>query len=247
VTYPSEDGRTTLAASTLATKRCGDLRAEHDQIVKLEKNIKTFGPKSCRSTYGDVNAWAPKDLPTCAFDCSAPLPCVASETCKCTRDRCGDSRSNGPFPSTAFTEQKSFPILDKKPQLSLTERVNSVTWDSLILPGAKDAFRLGVDALPKAHVVEIPETIDNHLKSAACYDIEKSPLPFMGDHFLVEALRNRSVPLNKAEFVMIPYYQVRKNSFIWLSFAFSDSDLSIIGLHLQLPSREHVQEARRHR
>jgi hypothetical protein len=208
VSYPSEDGRTTLAASTLATKRCGDLRSEHDQIVKLEKNIKSFTSKSCRSTYGDVNAWSPKDLPTCAVDCSAPLPCVASETCKCTRDRCGDPRANGPFPSIAYTEQTSFPAVEKKPELSLTDRVNSLTWDSLILPGAKDAFRLGFDKLPQTHVIELPDTIDNHLKSAACYDLDKSPLPFMGDHFLVEALRNRSVPLDKAEFVMIPYYQV---------------------------------------
>ncbi|GAA6064452.1 hypothetical protein JCM10212_005201 [Sporobolomyces blumeae] len=207
VTYPSEDGRTTLAASTLATKRCLDLRAEHDQIVKLEKHLKSFTSKTCRSSYGDVNAWAPRELPTCAVDCSAPLPCVASEACKCTRDRCGDPRSNGPFPAVAFTGQKSFPGVEKKATADLAERVNAIPWDAVILPGAKDAFRTSVDLLPKAHVVEIPDTIDNHMKSKACYDLEKSPLPFMGDHFLVEALRNRSVELDQAEFVMIPYYQ----------------------------------------
>ncbi|GAA5987842.1 hypothetical protein JCM5350_003168 [Sporobolomyces pararoseus] len=233
VSYPSEDGRTTLAASTLATKRCLDLRSEHDQIVKLEKNIKSFTSKSCRSTYGDVNAWAPKDLPTCAVDCSAPLPCVASETCKCTRDRCGDARANGPFPSIAYTEQLSYPTPEKKPELTLTERVNSITWDSLILPGAKDAFRLGFDKLPQTHVIELPDTIDNHMKSAACYDLEKSPLPFMGDHFLVEALRNRSVPLDKAEFVMIPYYQgctfnyLQENTFKKLADTVSYAERSI--------------------
>ncbi|GAA5884240.1 hypothetical protein JCM16303_002422 [Sporobolomyces ruberrimus] len=233
VTYPSEDGRTTLAASTLATKRCGDLRAEHDQIVKLEKNLKAPSGKICHSTYGDVNAWSPKDLPTCAVDCSAPLPCVASEACKCTRDRCGDSRAKGPFPSVAFTEQTSFPTPEKKPQLSLTDRVNSITWDSLILPSAKDAFRLKLDALPNAHVIELPQTIDNHLKKAACYDLEKSPLPFMGDHFLVEALRNRSVALDKAEFVMIPYYQgctfnyLQENTFKKLAETVSYAERSI--------------------
>ncbi|GAA5944712.1 exostosin family protein, partial [Sporobolomyces koalae] len=207
VTYPSEDGRTTLAASTLVTKRCGDLRAEHDQIVKIEKKLKSLSSKTCQPTYGDINAWSPKDLPTCAVDCSAPVPCFASETCKCTRDRCGDARAVGPFPSVAYSEEKSYPAPDKKVQSSLSDRVKLITWDSLILPGAKDAFRRHVDALPKAHVIELPDTIDNHLKKAACYDLEKSPLPFMGDHFLVEALRNRSVPLDKAEFVMIPYYQ----------------------------------------
>ncbi|GAA5859151.1 hypothetical protein JCM1840_003777 [Sporobolomyces johnsonii] len=208
VTYPSEDGRTTLSESTLAFKRCQDLRAEHDQIVKLQAHLKSLALEEvCRPTFGDVNAWAPKDLPTCSTDCSAPLVCMASEQCKCTRDRCGDPRADGPFPSFAYSERKSFPAEEKEPAVSLTDRVNSIPWDALILPGAKEAFNLGVDALPRAHVVDLPDSIDNHLKSSACYNLDKSPLPFMGDHFLLEALKNRSVSLEEAEFVMVPYFQ----------------------------------------
>jgi hypothetical protein len=74
---------------------------------------------------------------------------------------------------------------------------------------AKTIVQLGDEQLPKAHVVEMPDTIDTHLNSPACTDIDKSPLPFMGDHYLIEALKTRSVSLEEAEFVMIPYYQVR--------------------------------------
>ncbi|GAA5917161.1 hypothetical protein JCM8208_004855 [Rhodotorula glutinis] len=224
VSYPSEDGRTTLAESTLATRKCHDLRAEHDRIAKIQLRFKhnaakaasgavqsssssSSGGDMCVPKYGAAATWTAKDEPTCSTDCSAPLPCVASEHCKCTRDRCGDAHGAGPFPSVAYTDAKSFPPSSTPPSQSLAERVAALPWDAVILPGARDAFHLGVDNLPKAHVVTLPESVDNHLKSPACYDLDRSPLPFMGDHYFVEALRNRSVGLDDAAFVMVPYYQ----------------------------------------
>ncbi|GAA6027035.1 hypothetical protein JCM8097_006057 [Rhodosporidiobolus ruineniae] len=210
VTYPSEDGRTTLGESTLATKRCQDLRAQHDRITKLQQRFKSGASDDvCHPSYGEATSWGQKDQQTCSIDCDAPIACIASEECKCTRDRCGDARSGGPFPAVAYTDRKSYPSSDLeavKPQ-TLAERVEALPWDALILPGAKDAFNLGVDRLPKGHVVSLPESIDNHLKSPACYDIDKSPLPFMGDHYLIEALRNRSISIDEAAFVVVPYFQ----------------------------------------
>ncbi|BGO89673.1 hypothetical protein NBRC10512_001475 [Rhodotorula toruloides] len=211
VAYPSEDGRTTLGESTLAVKRCHELRAEHDRITKLQQRVRS-GPSSvstsdvCRPTYGEALTWTAKDQQTCSSDCSAPITCIASEDCKCTRDRCGDSRPESPFPRVAYTDRKSFPATDA-PAQTLAERVAALPWDALVLPGAKDAFNLGVDRLPKGHVVQLPDAIDNHLKSPACFDLERSPLPFMGDHYLVEAMKNRSVTLDEASFVLVPYYQ----------------------------------------
>jgi len=233
VSYPSEDGRTTLAESTLATRKCHDLRAEHDRIAKIQLRFKHSAAKAasggvqqsssssssssaggdmCVPKYGAAATWTVKDEPTCSTDCSAPLPCVASEHCKCTRDRCGDAHGAGPFPSVAYTDAKSFPSSSTPPSQSLAERVAALPWDAVILPGARDAFHLGVDNLPKAHVVSLPESVDNHLKSPACYDLDRSPLPFMGDHYFIEALRNRSVGLDEAAFVMVPYYQVRRRA-----------------------------------
>lgn len=224
VSYPSEDGRTTLAESTLATRKCHDLRAEHDRITKVQQRLQrgaassTSGSRTgsssssgdmCRPQYGEAATWTAKDQQTCSIDCSAPIPCIASDNCKCTRDRCGDARGAGPFPSVAYTDAKSFPPVSSPPTQSLAERVAALPWDAVIVPGARDAFRLGIDQLPKAHVVSLPESVDNHLKAPACYDLDRSPLPFMGDHYFVEALRNRSVSLDEAEFVMVPYFQVR--------------------------------------
>ncbi|BGP46109.1 hypothetical protein JCM10450v2_001949 [Rhodotorula kratochvilovae] len=224
VTYPSEDGRTTLAESTLAVKKCRDLRAEHDRITKLQQRLKggaapgsssssSSASETCRPTYGDAQTWTAKDQPTCSIDCAAPIPCLASDECKCTRDRCGDARGAGPFPFVAYTSLKSFPApATPPPTQSLAERVDSLPWDAVVLPGARDAFHLGLEHLPKAHVVPLPESIDNHLKAPACYDLEKSPLPFMGDHYFVEALRNRSVSLEEAEFGCY-YNYLQENTF----------------------------------
>ncbi|GAA5888016.1 hypothetical protein JCM6882_000250 [Rhodosporidiobolus microsporus] len=206
VAYPSEDGRTTLAESTLAVKRCQDLRGEHDRIVKLQQRFKATSDDMCHPSYGEATSWGRKDLPTCSVDCSAPVPCLASDECKCTRDRCGDPRAGGPFPDVAYTELKSYPKNAPKAP-SLVERAAAIPWDALILPGAKDAFNLGFEGLPKGHVVSLPESIDNHMKSPMCYDIDKSPLPFMGDHYLVEAFRNQSTSIEQADFVVVPYFQ----------------------------------------
>lgn len=147
----------------------------------------------------------------CSIDCSAPLVCLASNACKCTRDRCGDARSEGPFHFLAYSDRLSHDTKSAQivPRVSLVDRVAAIPWDAVILPGARRAFASSLDELPRAHVVDLPDTIDNHLKSEACWNLDKSPLPFMGDHFLIEALRNRTVAIEEADFVVVPYYQVR--------------------------------------
>lgn len=209
VEYPSEDGRTTLADSTLSVRKCEDLRAEHDQLTKLQRFIASSSADSiCRPDRGPADGWEAKDLPICRQDCTAPLACMASKTCKCTRDRCGDPRSRGPFPKERYTERLSFNEKAAPTTPGLAERVAAIPLESLVLPGARQAWSLTVDELPLAHVIDLPESIDNHMTSPACHDLDKSPLPFMGDHFFVEALRNRSVPIEEADFVMVPYFQV---------------------------------------
>ncbi|TKA50027.1 hypothetical protein B0A53_06539, partial [Rhodotorula sp. CCFEE 5036] len=211
VTFPSDDGRTTLSESTLATRRCHDLRAQHERITKLLTRVSREVPakEMCHAQYADATTWTVKDAQTCAVDCSAPIPCLATDDCKCTRDRCGDPRGAGPFPALAYTNKKSYPPVPEDPALTtpLPERVAQIPLEALLLPVAKTIVQLGDEQLPKAHVVEMPDTIDTHLNSPACTDIDKSPLPFMGDHYLIEALKTRSVSLEEAEFVMIPYYQ----------------------------------------
>ncbi|KAL8286616.1 hypothetical protein RQP46_004144 [Phenoliferia psychrophenolica] len=210
VTFPSEDGRTSLQDSTLSAQRCKSLRKEHDRIVKLRTYLKQpAASATCYPNRGEASQWEAKDLQTCQIDCAAPLACLSSETCKCTRDRCGDRRAGGPFPAVAYSDRKSFspaPVEPPKP-LTLKERVAIIPWESIILPGARRAFATPLADLPQANVVDLPDTIDTHMQSPACYDLDKSPLPFLGDHFFVEDLRNRSVAIEDADFVMVPYFQ----------------------------------------
>lgn len=192
-------------------QRCKSLRAEHDRIVKLRALIKdpSLAPK-CEPTRGESSAWEIKELPTCNTDCSAPLVCFASDMCKCTRDRCGDPRAGGPFPAVAYTDRLSFsatPVEAPAPP-SLAERVAAIPWEAIILPGARRAFATPLADLPQAHVISVPDGIDTHLQSPACWNLDKSPLPFVGDHFLIEALRNRTVPIDESDFVVVPYFQV---------------------------------------
>ncbi|KAK4058870.1 hypothetical protein OIO90_000316 [Microbotryomycetes sp. JL221] len=208
VEYPSEDGRTTLADSTLSLKRCHDLRAEHDEISRLQKAIAGADTSNCKPKMSSPDVWTKKDSPICHIDCTAPLVCVASKTCKCTRDRCGDKMSKGPFPDVRYTNELSFGSDSKTTkEMTLAQKVEAIPLESLILPGAKRAFSTLMEDMPRPHVISLPESIDNHLKNPACYDIDKSPLPFLGDHYLIEALRNRSVSLNEADFIVVPYYQ----------------------------------------
>ncbi|KAM0756291.1 Proteophosphoglycan ppg4 [Meredithblackwellia eburnea MCA 4105] len=207
VSFPSEDGRTSLSESTLSMQRCKALRAEHDRIVKLRKAVKDPEvTERCEPVRGEASLWEAKDLQICHNDCSAPIVCLASETCKCTRDRCGDPRARGPFPAVAYSERRSFSA-EKAEPVTLAQRVASIPWESIILPGARRAFATPLVDLPQVHVVDLPDTIDTHMQQAACYNIDKSPLPFMGDHFLVEALRNQSVGIEEADFVLVPYFQ----------------------------------------
>lgn len=226
VTYPSEDGRTSLTESTLAVQRCRDLRAEHEAIVALQAHLRTSTSQDvCIPNRGDANSWAIRDLSVCSIDCSAPVTCMTSESCKCTRDRCGDKKGAGPFPSVNYSNVTSFRNADvestKIIKPTLAERVEQIPWDAVILPSARRSFNTPLADLPKVHVVDLPDTIDTHLKSEACYNIDKSPLPFMGDHILIEALRNSTVSIDDADFVMVPYYQVCNFLFLFDSLLIS--------------------------
>lgn len=214
VEYPPEDGRTSLIDSTLSTHRCLDLRAQHERITKVQGPLLLRKSKdTCQVERGEAVDWSAKDTKTCMIDCTAPLKCIARDGCKCTRDRCGaTSNRDGPFPRVAYTNRRSFDDLskepDQRPKSRLLRRIEELHWDKLVLPAARGAFNSPLRSLPQAHVVDLPTTIDTHLQSEACYKLEKSPLPFMGDHVIVEALRNRSVSIDEADFVMVPFYQV---------------------------------------
>lgn len=213
VTYPSDDGRTTLLASTLSVQRCQDLRGQNDIIEDLQKSLsKRDLGLTCKPARGQIGSWAVSEFPTCTIDCTAPIPCIASANCRCTRDRCGSKQPEGPFPDLAFTNRISYGFNPPAVAVpSIAALVDAVPLESMILPGAKLAFNTSISELPKAYVVELPKTIDTHMTSEACYKLDKSPVPFLADHTLVEALRNRSVSLEKADFVMVPFYQVSQS------------------------------------
>lgn len=164
----------------------------------------------CSPPRGEATSWSPRKLPICSVDCSAPLACVATDKCRCTRDRCGNSNSKSPFNSHTPAGRISFGVTspDSERDVDLEARVKSIALDSLILPGAKNAFATSLENLPKAHVLVLPKAVDNHLQSEACWKTSSSRLPFTGDHLLIEAFRNRSVAIDAADFALLPYYQV---------------------------------------
>ncbi|KAK4704368.1 hypothetical protein P7C70_g1847, partial [Phenoliferia sp. Uapishka_3] len=210
VTFPSDDGRTTLQDSTLSVQRCKALRNEHDRIVKVRTFLQhPASSANCYPPRTEAGQWEAKDLPICQIDCAAPLVCLSSEKCKCTRDRCGDPRDSGPFPAVAYTNRTSFtPGKEEKVEpRTLVERVNSIPWEAIILPGARRAFATPLEELPQVNVIDLPKSIDTHMTSEACYDLDKSPLPFLGDHYFTEALKNKSTEIGEADFVFVPYFQ----------------------------------------
>ena len=100
---------------------------------------------------------------------------------------------------------KNLPSANRKP--SLLDMVNDLQWDVVIQPGARQVFSLPISALPKAHVLELPHDIDDHMGAPACHDLAKAEVPSMADHFLIEALRQRNTANEDADFAIIPYYQ----------------------------------------
>lgn len=126
------------------------------------------------------------------------------------------------FAPIAYTDQLSFPkiaspIHPPRNSLSLVQRVESIPWESIVLPGAQAAFASSFDDLPRAHVVELPESIDEHWSAEECWNIDASPVPFLSDHYLVEAFKNFSVPIEEADFVILPFYQVSTVSLVPVS------------------------------
>lgn len=140
------------------------------------------------------------------MDCTAPVKCVATEHCRCARDRCEDSSADGPFPRVIYSDDLSFGAA----HLPKVARAPSI--DQLVLPAARSAFARRHEDLPKAHVVELPKSIDTHDQSEACTKLGEAPLAYLSDHILTEAFRKRSVPAQDADFVLLPFYQVRTAS-----------------------------------
>jgi len=91
----------------------------------------------------------------------------------------------------------------------LQRTVEQLSWEAVILPGARRAFHTPKELLPRGYVVQVPDTIDTHLTNDACYDLEKAAVPFSGDHLMIEALRSRNTSLEAADFVVVPFYQGR--------------------------------------
>lgn len=234
VTFPTAQGKTTLESSTLALQRCHGLRAEHTRLLAIQGALKRSKAATfCSPHRGEASSWTASEYATCSSDCGAPLACLASERCKCTRDRCGNSGRGVTFPEVAGTGRVSFevgkageelrrkrgwhgaggkraPVKGAKEataELTLKQKVEALPWEGLILPGARAAFDLPLDKLPAVHVVDLPPSIDDHLQTPSCWNLDKAARPMMGDHLLVESLRNVSVPIEDSEFAVVPFYQ----------------------------------------
>lgn len=105
--------------------------------------------------------WIAKDLIVCTIDCAAPLRHLISDRCKATHDMCGDANSMGPFPGLAFTGGLSFgPNMTSERFVS--DAVEKVPWDHVLLPDARMAFKAGENEFPKVSVVSLGKAIDTH-------------------------------------------------------------------------------------
>ena len=235
VTFATAEGKATLESSTLALQRCLGLRAEHERLLAVQAALKrSTAAAFCEPLRGEAASWKAGEYATCSSDCEAPLACLASDKCRCTRDRCGNTGRLSPFPEVVYSDRLSFsaedgagggePLRKRKwhgrrkrapvkaeaeaeAERTLAERVERLPWDGLILPGARAAFNLKLDELPSVHVVGLPASIDDHLTTPSCWKLDKAPLPLMGDHYLIEALRNVSVQIEDSDFALVPFYQ----------------------------------------
>lgn len=198
-----------MSDSTHSLQRCQGLRADHERLTKIMQDLaKSSSRGVCKHKRGEADGWSIKELPICQNDCSAPLVCMASKKCRCASDRCGNLRANAPFPAYLDSNKVTFPLPTTVEVPTIKERVEAVSWDSLILPAARRWFNKDVDDLPRGHVIDIPRTVDTHLDSPSCYQLDKAPLPFMGDHFMIEAIRSKGVSADEADFALVPFYQV---------------------------------------
>lgn len=226
VLYPSGDGSSTVAESTYELQRCRDLRSAHEYSKKLNTwNERTNTAKTCPRSLSEGSDWIVHDLPVCSINCAAPIACLVNDKCRCTRDRCGDEELSGNLPPQEITSHSLKLSLDygkmpgrtftpavrdlplKEDDLSIARRVELLPWDIVIQPSARQAFSLPVAELPKGHVVALPAEVDTHMQSAECYDVAKAEVPTMGDHYMWQALAQRAVLVEDADFAYIPYYQ----------------------------------------
>jgi hypothetical protein len=201
------------------------LRSAHEYSKKLNSwNEKSSTSRTCPRPTSEGSEWIVHDLPICSINCDAPVSCLVNDRCRCTRDRCSDEKAAEPSPSekVAYGLELSYSYakaadskvqqavndLDEQTnQASLQQKVQDLPWDAVIQPSARHVFSLSVTELPKVHVVPLPETVDNHMQDAACYDVNKAAVPTTGDHFMGMALEERSVLVDEADFAFIPYYQ----------------------------------------
>ena len=188
-----------------------------------------------RSMSFEGSDWFLHDLPVCMTDCTAPIPCLVTDKCRCSRSMCGEEKratpqaSPSPQEEVVYTDELSFkydkngsnvvevaalPSARSKMQ-SLRERVDALPWDVVIQPHARHIFSSPVSTLPKGHVVVLPAGIDTHLNTPACHNVKAAnaladvsgAVPSVADHLLVEAFRSLNVEVEDADFSIIPYYQ----------------------------------------
>lgn len=201
IAFPDGSGRDELSRSAYIAERCKDARTQLERVEHLQKAL---GKEGCRLERSDADKWVAKDRAICHVDCSAPVKCVAKDGCRCARDRCGDTASDGPFPHVMFSDRLSY---GEVASLEEQRATRAVPWDKLVLPAARGALARSHEELPLAHVVNLPESIDSHMKNEACYKMGEEPLAFISDHVLSVAMRERSVGVAEADFAMVPFFQ----------------------------------------
>ena len=192
-------------------QRCRELRQTNEHIKRSADWVESLDARRiCPRPRAESADWILHETPMCnevrtgpfalyvflnayssCQDCSAPLPCLVTDSCRCPRDRCA-------LPKTPIASVKDIP---------LQTAVDAMRWNSVIHPHARIAFNTSPTEYPKGHVVQVPATIDNHLTNEACYKLSAAPVPFSADHVLIEALRTQNVSVAEADYVMLPYYQ----------------------------------------
>ena len=222
ILYPSSDGVTTISGSTYEIQQCREFRAIHEYNRKLHlwnehQGTDVTYPRSM----SEASDWVAHDLAICNVDCDAPISCLVTDKCRCSRDRCPDERKASPSTGDAveFNEKISFDYGDHPNTIqaavknlpeespTLAAKVQALPWDAVIQPSARQTFSLPLTALPRYHIVSLPANVDNHMSSPACHDLSKTDNPTIGDHLILTALRERNVPIQDADFAVIPYFQ----------------------------------------
>ncbi|KAH8930086.1 glycosyltransferase family 47 protein [Atractiella rhizophila] len=197
--FPSNDGRTSLTDSTYTNQICRRIKAESDQVRRLQAWFKD--PASdmvCHRRRAEVTTWAPSELPLCHTKKDAPVSCMASEECRCSYDQ----TSAGPPMRSSWSIDNIPSESENRNQSSMSTRVNAVPIATVISPIALNLFQSPPDRLVKPHVVEIAD-----LDVTDCYQFENSTLPLAGEYSLISSLNEISTTQDKADFTFVPFFQ----------------------------------------